>query len=69
MVEGSVYFAVKLLSIICYDRLRYPESVYNILPHKLGDIIVFDGSEGFSFYPYAKVVCGNQQQLFFELRR
>ena len=65
MEEVYVYFAVKLWSIISYDRLRYPEMADNILPHKLGDVIVFDGSEGFSFYPFAKAVCGNQQLLFF----
>ena len=64
MVEVSVYFAVKLRSIISYDRLRYFESTNNILLHKLGDVLVFDGGEGFSFYPFAKVVGGNQQQLF-----
>ena len=36
----------------------------NNLPHKLGDVLVFDGGEGFSFYPFSKVVGGNQQQLF-----
>ena len=64
MVEVSVYFAIKLWSIISYDRLRYSEPSSNILPHKLGDVLVFDGGEGFSFYPFAKVVDGNQQQLF-----
>ena len=64
MVGVSVYFDVKLWSIISYDRLRYCEPVDNIFPHKLGDILVFDGGEGFSFYPFAKVVGGNQQQLF-----
>ena len=63
MAEVSVYFAVKLWSIISYDRLRYFESADNILPRKMGDVLVFDGSEGFSFFPFAKVVGGNQQQL------
>ena len=64
MVEVSVYFSIKLQSIIGYDRLRYSESSSNILPHKLGDVLVFDGGIGFSLYPFAKVVGGNQQQLF-----
>ena len=64
MAEVSVYFAVKLWSIISYDQLRYSEPAKNIIPHKLGDVLVFDGSEGFSLYPFSKVVCGNQQQLF-----
>ena len=66
MVEVFVYFAVKLRSIISYDRLRYTEPTHDILPHKSGDILIFDGGEGFSFYPFAKVVSGNQQQLFYE---
>ena len=64
MAEVSIYFAVELRSIINYDRLRYFEPADNIPPHKLGDILVFDGSESFGFYPFAKVVDGNQQQLF-----
>ena len=64
MVEVFVYFVVKLRSIISYDRLRYSELADDILPHKLSDILVFDGGEGFSCYPFAKVVSGNQQQLF-----
>ena len=61
MVEVFVYFAVKLRSIIIYDRPRYSKLTYDILPHKLGDVLVFDGGEDFSFYPFAKVVGGNQQ--------
>ena len=63
MTEISVYFAIKLWSIVSYNRLRYSEPVDNILPYKLDDILVFDGNEGFSFYPFAKIVGGNQQQL------
>ena len=64
MTEVYVYFVVKLWSIISSDRLRYSELADDILPHKLGDVLIFDGGEGFSFYPFAKVVSGNQQQLF-----
>ena len=59
MVEVSVHFEVKLWSIISYDGLRYFEPADNILPHKFGDVLVFDGSGGFSFYPFAKVIGGN----------
>ena len=65
MAEVSVYFAVKLWAIISYDRLKYSEPAGDILPHKLGDVLVFNGGKGFSFYPFAKVVGGNQQQFFF----
>ena len=39
MAEVFVYFAVKLQSIISYDRLRYSELADDILPHKLGDVL------------------------------
>ena len=61
MAEISLYLAIKLWPIVSYDRLRYSEPVNNILPHKLDDILVFDGGEGFCFYPLAKIVNGNQQ--------
>ena len=64
MVEVSIYFAVKLWSIISYDRLRYSKPVDDIFPHKLGDVLIFDGGEGFNFYLFAKVVGDNQPQLF-----
>ena len=64
MTEVYVYFVVKLWSIISSDRLRYSELADDIPPHKLGDVLIFDGGEGFNFYPFAKVVSGNQQQLF-----
>ena len=59
MVEVYVYFDVKLWAIISYDRLRYSEPPDKILPHKLGDVLVFDGGKGFSFYPFSIVVGGN----------
>ena len=54
MAEVYVYFAVKLRSIIRYDGLRYFELVDDILPHKLGDVLVFDGGEGFSSIHFLK---------------
>ena len=62
MDEIFVYpTAIKLWPIFSYNRLRYSKSVDNILPRKLDDILVFDGGEGFNFYPFAKIVGGNQQ--------
>ena len=60
MSEISAY-TIKLWPIVSYDRLRYSESADNILPHKLDNIIVFDGGEGFNFYPFSKIVDCNQQ--------
>ena len=61
MAEISIYFAIKLWPIVSYDQRRYFEPTNNILPHKLDNILVFDGGEGFSFYPFSKIVGGNQQ--------
>ena len=60
MVEISVYFAIKLWPIVSYNRLRYFVLAYNIIPHKLDDVLVFDEGKGLSLYPFAKVVSGNQ---------
>ena len=61
MVEIYVYSAIKLGPIVNYDRLRYSKSADNILLHKLDDILVIDGGEGSSFYPFAEIVVDNQQ--------
>ena len=64
MVEIFVYFAIKLWPIVSYNQLRYSKPIDNILPHELDDVLVFDGGEGLSLYPFSKVVSGNQQWLF-----
>ena len=56
VVEILVYYAVKLRPIVSYNRLRYPELANNILPHKVDNILIFDGGEGFSFYPFNEIV-------------
>ena len=61
MEEISIYLTIKLWPIVSYDLLRYSEPAYNILPHKLDDILVFDGGEALNFYPLAKIVDGNKQ--------
>ena len=59
MVEISVCFAIKLWPIVIYNRLRYSEPTDNILPDELDNVLVFDGGEGLSLYPFCKVVSGN----------
>ena len=61
MEKISIYFAIKLLPIVSYNRLRYSEPANNILPYKLDDVPVFDGGEGLRLYSFHKVVGGNQQ--------
>ena len=60
MAKNFVYFSIKLWSIVSYNRLRYSGPADNIVPHKLDDVLVFDGGEGLNLYPFAKVVGGNQ---------
>ena len=46
----------------CQSQLtRYSKSADYILPHKLNNIFMFNGGEGFRFYPFAKIVGGHQQ--------
>ena len=59
MAEISVYPSIKLWPI--YDRLGYSESADDTSPHELDDILIFDGGEGFNFYPLTKIAGGNQQ--------
>ena len=60
MAEISIYPTIKLWPIVSYDRLRYFKSADDTSPYELDDIIVFDGGEGFNFYPLTKIVGGNQ---------
>ena len=59
MAEISVCFAIKLWPIVSYNRIRYSEPADNILTDELDNVLVFDGGEGLSLYPFAKVVSGN----------
>ena len=65
MVEISVYFSIKLWPIVSYNSLRYSELANNILPQELDDVLVFDGGEGLSLYPFAKVVVATNNSFFF----
>ena len=56
MAEILAYVAIKLWPIVNYNRLVYSELLDDILPHKSDDILIFDGGEGFSFYPFTKIV-------------
>ena len=42
--------------IVSYNQLGYFESIDDILPHKSDEILILDGGEGFSFYPFTKIV-------------
>ena len=46
---------LQLTEVFRIDRL-YPSK-------QIGQIFIFDGGEGFSFYPFAEMVGCNQQQL------
>ena len=59
-VEIFVHVVVKLWPIASYNRLGYSGPANDAPPHKLNDIFVLDGGEGFNFYPFTKIVGGNQ---------
>ena len=58
VVEIPVYPAIKLWPIVGYNRLRYSEPAHDALPYEL-NLFIFYGCEGFSFYPFTKIVDGN----------
>ena len=51
-----VHLAIKLWSIVGYIRLGYSEPAHDVLLYKLNNL---DGGEGFSFYPFTKIIDGN----------
>ena len=55
--------AVKLRAVISYNGLRDSEAADDVLPHELGDVFVLDASVCFSFYPFTKVICGDEQEF------
>ena len=55
-----VYPAIELWPIVGYNQLRYSKSAHNVFPYELNNDFIFDGCEGFSFYPFAEIVGGNQ---------
>ena len=61
MAEIPVYPAIKPWTIVNLDRLRYSKLADNIFPYKLDDVFILDRGKGFSFYPFAKIVGGDQQ--------
>ena len=56
IVKIPVHLAIKLWSIFGYIRLGYSEPAHDVLLYKLNNL---DGGEGFSFYPFTKIIGGN----------
>ena len=57
-------FAIKLKAIIRDKSMGNPESSNDILPDKHFDIHISDISQKFSFGPFGKIICADQQVLF-----
>ena len=51
--------AIELWPIVGYNRLGYSESTHNVLPYELNNFFIFDGCEGFDFYPFTEIVGRN----------
>ena len=52
--------AIKLRVVVSYDRLRDSKSKYYIFPNEPFDVLVLDACIGFSFYPLAEIIGGNE---------
>ena len=55
--------AVELRTVVSYDCLRDSKPANDVLPHKFGDILVLDVGICLCFYPFAEVVCGDEQEF------
>ena len=55
--------SVKLRTIVGHDCLRDPKAANDVLLHKFGDILVLDVGICLYFYPFAEVVCGDEQEF------
>ena len=55
-----IYPTIELWPIVGYNRLGYSEPTHNVFPYKLNNLFIFDGCEGFGFYPFIEIVGGNQ---------
>ena len=40
-------------------KLGYYEPTHDDVPYELNNYFIFDGYEGFSFYPFTEIVDGN----------
>ena len=58
--KNSYKLGYRLWPIVGCNRLRYSKHAPNVLPYKLNNLFIFDGCEGFGFYLFAEIVCGNQ---------
>ena len=52
--------AIKLRTVVGYDRLRDSKSTYYIFLDEPFDVLVFDVCVGFSFYPLAEIIVSNK---------
>ena len=51
--------AIELRPIVSYNQLGYSEPAYDVLLYELNNLFIFDGCEGFIFYPFTEIVSGN----------
>ena len=52
--------AIKLRTVVGYDRLRDSKSTYYIFLDEPFDVLVLDACVGFSFYLLAEIIGGNE---------
>ena len=54
---------IKLSSIVRHKHPRYPKSAHNALPNEVLNIPLCNFRQGFSFYPFGKVINPYHQKL------
>ena len=55
-----MYVVIALWPIVSNSRLGYFKLADHDLPYESDNIFILDGGEGFNFYPFTKIVGGNQ---------
>ena len=57
--KNLVFPAIELRPIVGYNQLGYSEPTHYVLPYELNNLFIFDGCEGFCFYPFIEIIDGS----------
>jgi len=63
-VKFSELLMYKLSAIVGYDSVRHPVAAYDIFLDELLDLLRYDNSQWFSFYPLGKVVNAYNEEFY-----
>ena len=62
-IELSEFIVIKLIGVVQDDNLRNSESADDVFPYKTSSISLCDFGERFRFYPFGKVINGDDQEF------